>query len=51
MKRPRFSAVFLFIFIFYYSLEKYNKSKSAKAEKSGITAKTLGLPSYVKLAD
>lgn len=33
-----------------YSM-KYNKSKSAKAEKSGVTAKTLGLPSYVKLAD
>ena len=33
-----------------YSM-KYNKSKSTKAEKSGISAKTLGLPSYVKIAD
>ena len=33
-----------------YSI-KYNKSKSAKAEKSGATTKTLGLPSYVKFAD
>ena len=29
-----------------YSM-KYNKSKSAKAEKYGANAKTLGLPSYV----
>ena len=29
-----------------YSM-KYNKSKSAKAEKYGAKAKTLGLPSYV----
>lgn len=33
-----------------YSM-KYNKSKSAKAEKYGVKAKTLGLPSYVKFAD
>ena len=33
-----------------YSM-KYNKSKSAKAEKYGATAKVLGLPSYVKVAD
>lgn len=33
-----------------YSM-KYNASKSKKAEKSGVTAKTLGLPAYVKLAD
>lgn len=33
-----------------YSM-KYNASKSKKAEKNGITAKTLGLPVYVKLAD
>ena len=33
-----------------YSM-KYNKSKSAKAEKYGATRKTLGLPSYVKFAD
>jgi len=33
-----------------YSM-KYNLSKSKKAEKSGISAKTLGLPSYVKLAE
>lgn len=33
-----------------YSM-KYNKSKSAKAEKFGATAKTLGLPSYVKFED
>ena len=33
-----------------YSM-KYNKSKSAKAEKYGATAKTLGLPSYVEFAD
>ena len=33
-----------------YSM-KYNKSKSAKAEKSGATPKTLGLPSYFKFAD
>lgn len=30
-----------------YSM-KYNKFKSAKAEKYGANAKTLGLPSYVK---
>jgi hypothetical protein len=30
---------------------KYNASKSKKAEKSGVTAKTLGLPTYVRLAD
>lgn len=32
-----------------YSL-KYNKSKSAKCEKTGVTAKTLGIPSYVVVA-
>jgi len=30
---------------------KYNPSKSAKAERYGVTDKTLGLPSYVKISD
>lgn len=33
-----------------YSM-KYNQSKSVKCEKIGVSAKTLGLPAYIKIAE